>query len=160
MCWKMGSIPQNVDLDKLEGSIQILSSYPRLHHLKPINKSWTHGEEEKKQTIRYAITLQNWGAKEEARKIEVQLHQTNRCKFFDIWINICFPFMCLFYEYIIDYLIIYRIIWSREGFRVIFVNAGLNRRTERIFVERKTKSRIKCHLAKEKRSVLLPAVRS
>ena len=34
-----------------------------------------------------------------------------------------------------------------------FVNAGLNRRTEDIFVKRKMKSRIKGHQAKENRSV-------
>ena len=69
MCWKMGSIPQNVDLDKLKGYIRILGSYPHLHHLKPINKSWTHGErgeETDDQIRRYSAELRNErGSKED-----------------------------------------------------------------------------------------------
>ena len=59
--------------------------------------------------------------------------------FFDTWMDICFPlfvFILWIHNCLLDYL--YRILWSLEGLRVIFVNAGLIRRMEGIFVEWKT----------------------
>ena len=139
MCWKMGSIPQNVDLDKLGGSIRILSSYPHLYHLKPINKSWTHGEKGRRNRWSNMLLLcriKEWKRKQERSKcscispIDVSL--------FDTWMDIFFPFYVFvlwMHNCLLDHL--YRILWSLEDLRVIFVNAGLIRRTEGIFVKRK-----------------------
>ena len=71
------------------------------------------GEETDDQIYRYFAELRN---EEEARKIEVQLHQNTLCKYCDKWINICFPFYVFvswMHNYSLDYL--YRIMWSLEG---------------------------------------------
>ena len=140
MCWKMGSIPQNVDLDKLEGSIRILSSYPHLYQLKPINKSWTHGENKRRNrrsNTPLLCRIKEWKRKQGRSKrscispIDVS--------FFDTWMDICFPFYVFvlrMHNCLLDYL--YRILWSLEGLHVIFVNAGQIHGMEEIFVERET----------------------
>ena len=140
MCWKMGSIPQNVDLDRLGWFIRILSSYPHLYHLKLINKSWTHGEKERRNrqsNTSLLCRIKEWKRKQGRSKCSCI--SPIDVSFFDTWMDICFPFYVFvlwMHNCLLDYL--YRILWSLEGLRVIFVNAGLVRRTEGIFVEWKT----------------------